>query len=628
MTIDDRPEGHSDHTELDAEQLRMALEVGQAATFAWDCATDRLQWSDYHYTMFGYEERFPATRSAWRDRVHPDDMPKIDRLYETRLIDEREIKVEYRIVLPDGSLRWIENRTRCDIGPDGKMIRVYGVTFDVTDRKNAEHELKLRQERMRLALEAGRMGLFDNDLVHDVLVWSDELFPMLGYAERFSPSRMHWFDRVHPEDRKSVHEALTQTSAGNRNVRIEFRIVWPDRSIHWLESLICYEFEAEKLTRIFGIVTDIDERKKAEAAIRESEDRFRRIADDSPVMLWMCDAEFRDIYFNLGWHAFTGTKSGEVFEPGWGNLVHPEDRYTVLEAFRQTAVRREIWRKEYRLRRHDGQYRWILDHGLPRSSSTGEFLGYIGSIVEIHDRKLAQEDLEQRIGERTELLVAANKELEGFTYTVAHDLRAPLRAITSNSRILLEDYEQELPEDAQQLLNRQASAATRMGVLIDDLLEFSRIGRSDMKRGAYDLAVISKQALSDAKSETGVEDVEFRCPDSIPVSADSQLIQLVLVNLFSNALKFRSPDREPVIELFETRVDDERVFGVRDNGLGFEQTYAERVFLPFERLVRNDDYPGTGIGLANVARIVKRHDGKVWAESSLGEGATFYFTLD
>jgi len=625
MTIDDRP---TNPIEIEAEHLRMALEVGQAATFVWDCASDRLTWSDYHFKIFGYDERFETNRSAWRDRVHPEDIPKIDRLYETRLIDEREVKVEYRIILPDGSIRWIENRTRCDLDESGKMIRVYGVTFDVTERKTVERERRLREERMRLALEAGHMGVFDNDLVNNVLSWSDEIFPMFGYTQRFTPSRQDWFDRVHPEDLKRVGAALASPPTGRPNDRVEFRIVWPDGSIHWIESLICFEVdESGKPVRIFGIASDIEERKRAEAAIRESEERFRKIADDSPVMLWMCDADFGDTYFNLGWHAFTGTKPGDVFEPGWGDLVHPDDKYTVLEAFRSTAGRREIWRKEYRIRRHDGQYRWILDHGLPRSSSTGEFLGYIGSIVEIHDRKLAQEDLEQRIAERTELLVAANKELEGFTYTVAHDLRAPLRAITSNSRILLEDYEQELPEDAKMLLQRQATAATRMGGLIDDLLEFSRIGRSEMKRNAYDLVAISRHALNDARSDTGAEEVEFRSPESIPVFADAQLIQLVLFNLFSNALKFRKADRPPVIQLEETRVEDERVFVVRDNGLGFEQTYAERIFLPFERLVRNDDYPGTGIGLANVARIVKRHGGRIWAESSLGEGAAFFFTL-
>jgi signal transduction histidine kinase len=230
-------------------------------------------------------------------------------------------------------------------------------------------------------------------------------------------------------------------------------------------------------------------------------------------------------------------------------------------------------------------------------------------------------ELEQRVQERTEELRAANREMEGFTYTVSHDLRAPLRAIASTSMILKEDFGELLPFEAQDHLARQAAASTRLGILIDDLLRLSRISRTQMRRQVIDISAMVHEIVAELKERDGAEKVTFAIQPGLRTTGDPTLLRLAFTNLLENAVKF-SPNGGTV-----EVVSDGDVIQVRDTGIGFEQEYAQKVFMPFERLVTEAEFPGTGIGLANVERIVSRHGGRVWVESESGKGSTFYLSL-
>jgi len=231
------------------------------------------------------------------------------------------------------------------------------------------------------------------------------------------------------------------------------------------------------------------------------------------------------------------------------------------------------------------------------------------------------ENLNQRVRERTADLEAANSELEGFTYSVSHDLRAPLRAIISTSMMLLEDTKGILNDATRALLVRQAAAAKKVGCLIDELLKLSRITRQNLVFQTLDLGLIAADVVQELKDDARAKDIVFEIQRGLEATGDARLMRLVLLNLIENACKF-SPSQGHV-----TVGKEEVGFFVRDEGIGFEMTYADKLFQPFERLVNESQYPGTGIGLANVQRIVHRHGGRVWAESEPGRGATFYFTL-
>jgi signal transduction histidine kinase len=229
------------------------------------------------------------------------------------------------------------------------------------------------------------------------------------------------------------------------------------------------------------------------------------------------------------------------------------------------------------------------------------------------------EELERRVTERTAELEAANREMEGFTYSISHDLRAPLRAIVSSSRMLEEDFGPQLTPEANALLERQRSAALKMATLIEDLLNFSRIGRQEIRKRAIDLSALAADVVEEYGEGCSVE-----VQPGMEFQGDPALIRLVLQNLIENACKY-SPGGGRV-RVGTVQTDEGLAYFVADQGIGFDMQYAERIFRPFERLHRDGEFEGTGIGLANVRRIVERHGGKVWAESTPGQGSTFYFT--
>lgn len=244
---------------------------------------------------------------------------------------------------------------------------------------------------------------------------------------------------------------------------------------------------------------------------------------------------------------------------------------------------------------------------------------------ELERRQTLEAELELRVADRTKQLEAANRELEGFTYNVSHDMRAPLRAIISAAMILLEDHRDQVEPLARQELQRMATAASKMGRLIDDLLQYSRLGRMEIERRRVDLSALVDDILG-SMSARHSRKVDVHVEDGLTVMADPLLLKLAMENLLDNALKYgRSTSGNVSIGKLEGHPTD--TFFVRDDGIGFDPQYAPKIFEPFERLVLDSEYPGTGIGLANVKRIIERHGGKIWAESTPGQGATFFFTL-
>jgi signal transduction histidine kinase len=242
---------------------------------------------------------------------------------------------------------------------------------------------------------------------------------------------------------------------------------------------------------------------------------------------------------------------------------------------------------------------------------------------EIEERKRVETQIQ---GVNTELL-AANKELEAFSYSVSHDLRAPLRGINGFSLALLEDYADKLDEDGRDYLHRVRAATQRMGQLIDDLLNLSRVTRTEMKLQRADLSAIGRSIAAELQKTQPERQAEFRIEESLQASVDPHLIKIALENLFGNAWKFTSKRESACIEFGKTRYEGSLAYFVRDNGAGFNPAYAQRLFGAFQRLHDKKDFPGTGVGLATVQRIIHRHGGRIWAESAVDRGATFYFTL-
>ena len=259
---------------------------------------------------------------------------------------------------------------------------------------------------------------------------------------------------------------------------------------------------------------------------------------------------------------------------------------------------------------------------------------HIVSLRDVTARKQAEDELaryrqhlEELVQQRTAELSAANSELESFSYSVSHDLRAPLRGLSGFTQALLEDYTDKLDEQGKHYLSRISAASQRMGELIDDMLTLSRATRSEMQRETVDLSAAAREVAAALKEDQPEREVEFAIADGLEVTGDKRLLEAVLENLLRNAWKFTSGHARAIIEFGVTQGEDEQVYFVRDDGAGFDMAYADKLFGAFQRLHSAEEFPGTGIGLATVQRIVRRHGGRVWAESEVEKGATFYFTL-
>ena len=385
----------------------------------------------------------------------------------------------------------------------------------------------------------------------------------------------------------------------------------------------------------FAIVRDVTEQRRVEEMLEESESRFRIMADSAPVLLWMAGRDATCSFFNQSWLEFTGRTLEMEAGVGWAGGVHPEDFQHCMHVYMNAFVERRDFRMEYRLRRAYGQFRWILDTGRPRFASDGSFEGYIGSCIDITEiRESAaslsrlNDELEDRVALRTAEMTHANQELEAFSYSVSHDLRAPLRAIDGFSNILKELHGQKLDENGLHYLNRICSGAQRMGELIDDLLDLARLTRAELRPTRVDLAGLARSIVEDLRKSDPARRVELVIADTIFATGDARLLRIAMQNLLGNAWKFTQKREQARIDVGTgVSPSGHRCYFVKDNGAGFDMAYANKLFGAFQRLHRESEFEGTGIGLATVARIVQRHGGKIWAEGAPDRGATFSFTL-
>ena len=381
---------------------------------------------------------------------------------------------------------------------------------------------------------------------------------------------------------------------------------------------------------------------QVEDSLRESESKLRRIADNISDVVFTTDLEMNTTYISPSVEKLIGESAEKFITRSLDERYPPGAKQTMLQVAAEEFEkekdptiekdRSRIIEVEYY--RADGSIIFVSTHASFIRDENGNPIGFQGVTRDITERKKAEEEilklnqeLELRVRERTAQLTAANQELEAFSYSVSHDLRTPLRALEGFSNILLSEYSDLLDELGRNYLSRIHEAAQRMGQLINDLLNLSMINRAEFSRQSINLSKLAHLIAQELEEQSPLRQVRFEIDPHLSTQGDANLIKIALENLLHNAFKFTGKREQAVIEIGKMEPQGECVFFVRDNGAGFNMEYAAKLFTPFQRLHGVQEFSGTGIGLSIVQRIISRHGGRIWAESEIDQGATFYFTL-
>jgi PAS domain S-box-containing protein len=503
--------------------------------------------------------------------------------------------------------------------------RVVQLEQEAIEREgDAEEGLRSQLERYRSLLLAIAQVIWTRDsrgeMAGEQLSWATYTGQTLAEYQGVG-----WLDAVHPDDLAYTAEAWARAVSAGRPCDLEHRLRRHDGDYRYFSLRAVPVFSDDGPVREWsGIHTDITERKHTEQALRDREREFRELADSMPQIVWAAGPEGDFDYYNRRWYEFTGRPEGVRGDASWTDVVHPDDQKECLDRWHAATRSGDAYEIEYRLRQRTGTYHWFLRRALPVRDASGRITRWFGTCTNIDAVKRTEEGLRRANAEAD----AANRELEAFSYSVAHDLRSPLRSIDGFSLALLEDNAEQLDVRGKGYLARVRAAAQRMAHLIDDLLSLSRVTRDELHRAEVDLSRVAR-AIAQRLHETDPgRDVEVVVADGLVVEGDAHLLAAVLENLLGNAWKFTSQRARARIEVGVTSKDGQLAYFVRDDGVGFDMSHAGKLFGAFQRLHAASEFPGSGIGLATVQRIVRRHDGEVWAESQVDGGATFYFTLN
>jgi hypothetical protein len=492
------------------------------------------------------------------------------------------------------------------------------------------------QQRLSLLVQQSPLAVIEWDTEFQVVSWNPAAEQVFGYT---SDEALGCHANLIVPEQARAHvdqvwqKVLTQKGglhSTNENLTKDGR------------SITCEWFNAPLVSAggqtigVASLVRDITEHKKAEQALRESEERLRQIASSLREVIWLRDAQTRQVlYVNPAFEELTGRTCESFYENQdiVIDAIHPDDRDGVINALNQRSEG-VPYDKEHRIIRLDSSVRWVSSRSFPVRNEAGELYRWASIMEDITEHKRAEEEirrlneeLEQRVVERTAQLEASNKELEAFSYSVSHDLRAPLRAIDGFSRILIEDHASQLPDEMARLLRIVRNNTQQMGRLIDDLLSFSRLSRQPINNRTVNTADLVRQVLETLQNDLEGRDVEIEIGELPDCLGDLFLLKQVWLNLIDNAIKYTGRQKHAKIKIGCLEMEGESVYYVRDNGVGFDMQYADKLFGVFQRLHRSDEFEGTGVGLAIVQRIIHRHGGRVWTEAELNVGATFYFTI-
>ena len=555
----------------------------------------------------------------------------------------------------DGSFYWVDTTVVPFMGAEGKPRQYVAIRADITERKRVEEALREQAQVMDSA------QVFVRDMESRVVFWPRGAEKLYGFSsqEALGILSHDLFHTQFPEPLAMIEKKILESGVWEGELIHRKR----DGSTIVVSSAWVLHYDAQgRPIRILETNTDITARKQAAEALARQTDELSRqaeelarsrgaleaqrlmlqsVLDSMAEGLVAADEQGKFLIWNRAAERIVGYGPAELPAAEWsahyGNYLPdevtpmPTEQLPLVRAIRGEASIAEIFLRNPNI----AKGAWIEASGAPLKDKDGLVCGGVVAFRDITQRKIDEreiqkltDELEQRVAQRTAQLETANKELEAFSYSVSHDLRAPLRHIGGFSQLLVEEFGSTLDPIAQRYLDRIQAGTQKMGLLVDELLNLAKVGRHALSRRATKLNVMIAEVVAILEPETEGRQVQWVIADLPAVECDPVLVKQVFQNLLANALKFTRPRTNAVIEVSHQNEEDGRpVFMVRDNGIGFSMKYVDKLFGVFQRLHRTEEFEGTGIGLATVQRIIQKHGGQVWAEGEVDKGASFYFTL-
>jgi len=602
------------------EHLSLALTSSRMGIFEWDIVKNRRYFDDYVYLLLGIKpENFSGTAAEFFQAMHPDDRLVVQEALKKAIDQDTPYETEYRAVWPDDSVHHIAVRGKVQRDSAGRPLRLLGVCWEITERRRVEEKLNRQAQLLNLSSEA----IFMWELGGVIIYWSHGAERLYGYTSEEAVGRVSHdlLKTVHPQGSDSIEAMLTQ----NASWAGELLHITKDGTRVTVESR--HQLIKDDMGRQIVLETtrDITERKQVEEALRKSEGKYRNLVKYAPAVIYEMDLQGTKFYsVNEAMCNTLMYTREELLSIKPADLLNEEGRSLFKERVRKKLAGERIDEAvEYLIRRKDGEWIHTTVNMAAYTYADEKSTRVVVIAYDITEQKKAEKALQ----ERTQQLEEANRELESFSYSVSHDLKAPLRAIEGYSRILVKKYGETLGEDAAHMVGVIRNSTEKMVVLIDDLLSFSRVLKSSMTFSDIDMDKLASDVWDDIRTACQERELDVKVAKLLPGFGDRALIRQVLFNLFSNAVKFTNSRKPGIIEVSSYLEPGSVVYRVKDNGVGFDMAYYDKLFGVFQRLHSQEEYEGTGVGLAIVQRIVQRHGGRVWAEGEVDKGAAFYFAL-
>ncbi|MFB2939444.1 PAS domain-containing protein [Aerosakkonemataceae cyanobacterium BLCC-F154] len=602
--------------------LRTAQRIAHVGSWHWDCVKNTITWSEEMYQIHGLDPNQPALQAKVKEIerfIHPDDLAEYQKLVD-RALAGYSFETDLRIIRPDGEIRYIEARGEPGVfNEQGELLHLYGTALDVTDRKQVEQALRQSELALREAQRVAHVGSWQWEKGKKI-TWSEEIYRIHGLEPNSSLSDLEKMSKyIHPDD-FDLYQEMQKAAVTGKGFECDLRIIRPDGEVRYVEARVepAIFNEQGQAIWLFGTLLDVTDRKQVEAQLRQSEANLARAQKIAHIGSWEYDiasqiCTWSEELYRI--HQLDPSQPAPVGEK-MDCLIHPDDLWIDRQLVKARLAAGKPCEANLRIVRRDGEMRYIEVRGEPVFDYQGQITGWVGTVMDITE----QHKLE-----------CLKRE---FVSIVSHELRTPLTSMQVALSLLDQQLVDPTSEDGKGMIHVAAEGVDRLVRLVNDILDLERLdsGKVNIEKQVCCPANLIQYAIDQMKDLANKSNIKFQLSvQSCPIPADPDRLIQVLTNLLSNAIRF-SPVHSTIqihVETFQETSAKFIKFMVKDSGRGIPSDRLESIFERFQQVDASDSRQkgGSGLGLAICRSIIGQHGGRIWAESTLGKGSSFYFTL-